>query len=1003
MASSGSLKDLTKAITVYCSNAPTLPLPEELIQTIEAYISRHEKFDESGSEKLHDELQSIYQKHVNGIHANLAGFIAVLRRLMPILRVPSRVFYWWDTLQEVTQANCTMEKSVLDEIITGMLDMLLVEDQYDRESDSNTTLNTFAERLYTTWLGMHHAVETGDVQSAVASERAIRGALVTWGKKKPKPFLDLLDRFFVKSEYRTRTIRMLSEFMQNQPPHLYLMLQTPLFGNLLRCLQLDTSTVVVSLALTTLIMALPHMPSALIPYLPTLFNIYARLLFWDHERTGIVEAGADDSENKGSASNTGWETCTFSPDTDELSIVHLADYFTILYGLYPLNFTDYIRKPHRYLRHANVANEADVDVQPTEMRHKSEKFRRDHLLHPNFYTLTVESEKTDMGRWLNSEPAVLVADCFALRVPTRLGAEEHGLAPQLQGGTSLVLSMDGSGSEQEGVQTALLSGLGPDPGLESWRNSRGSGADSPASSRVPSLVQRHASLSSRPSNADMSEARSRQAGPGGDSPTLPPQLTVSNPQTQLQDMLQSNKAIKSGLHQSLANDSVPSLALSHAESAHERPISRVPTPGPAAPSTVSLSQGDLLSRVTQLQQHVMLLQNDLNFERYLKQQHMAHIGELRRAHVREAASEAETQNLIMANRNLKNRLEDAKKAEMQIRKESEKSRALAKKWESDFSAKLLARREEVKKTKAEGEALQQELQSAKQECEKLRKIVCEAEVRELNSRQNKQSVELDKKDMVRLKAEVERLTMFERDLQTKEAERETAMRLAAEAEKRTEELNMKLAAREHELQKTTRFFQSQIATLHAKLTEAQAGPRCRPANESNSAIQSALAASRAKQTEMEREYGNLLRRYTALQLQYEECKMELNSTMGPSRNELGFRMDSENGSSHSTSPVNVRAGPHRILTDHDSQDPASYTRTAPTDLKPSTPGAVSTSPGTPAELLGFGVSASPELRFHGRGGVQNKIRREDKGKQKDEGGDKKEKKSTGLRGIRGFV
>lgn len=186
MTLSRSLKDLTKAITAYCSNAATLPLPDELTQTIEAYISRHEKLDEAGSEKLHDELQSIYQKHVKGIHANLAGFIAILRRLVPILRDPSRVFYWWDLLQEATQANSTMEKSVLDEIITGMLDMLLVEDQDNQESDGNTALNAFAGRLYTTWMGMHRAAETGDVQSAVASERAIRGALLTWGKKKPK-------------------------------------------------------------------------------------------------------------------------------------------------------------------------------------------------------------------------------------------------------------------------------------------------------------------------------------------------------------------------------------------------------------------------------------------------------------------------------------------------------------------------------------------------------------------------------------------------------------------------------------------------------------------------------------------------------------------------------------------------------------------------------------------------------------------------------------------------
>ncbi|CRK22256.1 hypothetical protein BN1708_017937, partial [Verticillium longisporum] len=112
---------------------------------------------------------------------------------------------------------------------------------------------------------------------------------------------------------------------------------------------------------------------------------------------------------------------------------------------------------------------------------------------------------------------------------------------------------------------------------------------------------------------------------------------------------------------------------------------------------------------------------------------------------------------------------------MQIRKESERSRTLAKKWESDLSAKLRTLREESKKTKTTEESLRRELLSAKQEGEKLRKIVCDAEVKELNSRQNMQSVEIEAAEISRLKAEVDRLTMSERDLQAKEVERQTAM------------------------------------------------------------------------------------------------------------------------------------------------------------------------------------------------------------------------------------
>ncbi|KAG4220203.1 hypothetical protein PC116_g31318, partial [Phytophthora cactorum] len=148
------------------------------------------------------------------------------------------------------------------------------------------------------------------------------------------------------------------------------------------------------------------------------------------------------------------------------------------------------------------------------------------------------------------------------------------------------------------------------------------------------------------------------------------------------------------------------------------------------------------------------------------------MGELRRRHVREAASEAETQNLIIQNRQLKQQVKNAKESEIQAKKESEKSRTLSKKWEADLTAKLRALREEQKKWNAEGDALRTELDTAKREADKLRLLVCEAEVRELGLKQNMQSVEISVSELERLRKDVERLTESERNYQAKETERQ---------------------------------------------------------------------------------------------------------------------------------------------------------------------------------------------------------------------------------------
>ncbi|KAF6819257.1 hypothetical protein CMUS01_11750 [Colletotrichum musicola] len=998
MASSASLKDLSKALTSFLSSSPSLPLPDDVAEIVDAYLNKHEKYDDSSSDRLQDELLSIYDKHVKGAPAKYAVFIYIFRLLVPVLRTPARLFKWWDILNDPVIEHLTREKGLMEESHNATLEALMLGSPDNGDATSEPVVNPFAKRLLLTWMEKYHKIYSANDLTAESSQRSIRQVLLAYGKKKPRDFLFTLDTFFIRGEFRARAAKLLCEFVQNQPPHLHQILQTPLFNNMLRCLQQDTSTTVISVTLTALIMILPHMPSSLVPHLPNLFNIYARLLFWDSERTGLIEATSDE---KSSASPSGWEMCSFSQETDDVEVLHLANYFTVLYGLYPINFMDYIRKPQRYLRHANAANPDEVEVQPTEIRHKSERFRQSHLLHPNFYTLTIESEKTDFGRWMTSEPAEVVAECISLRVSADTFAVVNPDVAQVAEGESSILSEE---EDREGLGPALLSSSLHESGPEIWRHTQSPEQESRASSRVPSITPRQGSLSSQLSHRNSLETP--KVDVPGDSPTLPPQLVSSSSHTHLQDMIHSNKVIKSGLHQSLANDSVPSLALSHQESAAEKPSGHMPPSVPTNSAPPSATDGH--SQVAHLQRQILLLHNDLNFERYLKQQHMAHIGELRRRQVREAASEAEMQNLILNNRTLRKRLEDSKKAELQIRKESEKSRTLAKKWEFDLSAKLRTLREESRKTKLQIQSLEQELQGAREECEKLKKLVCDAEVKELNSKQNMQSIEINAADIDRLKSEVERLSISERNLQAKEAEREAALTSAGEAENKAKLLDLKLKAREEELQKTKKLFQTQIGVLNAKLIEAHEGMHSRRTAETKAAVESALAASRAKQAELQKQYTALMRKYTVLQSQMEETKFTVGSSHSHGRGDFVFRMDGDgDGSMHSTSPVTTRgsrSGLHRVLSDTDFLDPSSYNMTPPIMSKPSTPVPSSSSHIAPAPSSPLETDeASPtttDPRYFGRGGVQNR-RNEERGKKDD--GEKKGKKSGVIRGIRGYV
>ncbi|OAR01635.1 hypothetical protein LLEC1_03138 [Akanthomyces lecanii] len=978
--SNSSVKDLCKVITTYLAE-PALPLPDDVKAAIDAYLDKYETYDDAVADRLQEELVAIFEKYVRGNASATGSWMAVLRRIQTALQSPEKVLFWFDACQHILD-NTPLDKAVVKETIAAMMNTALLAEKLQDSFEGDLISNPIIDRLLKIWIDNFYPAHIEGNKSLEHNEQLLREALGQFGRRKPKEFFASLNKLFVKKEHRKPLLRFFCAFIQGQPPHLYQILETQLWTSLLLCLQLDTSTTVVSAALTALIMLLPHMPSDLVPHLPTLFNIYARLLFWEQERSGSIEMASLDPAHTAS-----WPPCEYEPDSEDLNIGHLGQYFSVLYGLYPINFMDYIRKPQRHLRHAETSDSSSIEVQPTEIRYHSEQFCSIHVLHPNFYTLTIESEKTDFTRWMKCEAAEVVAGCMGLRTTTEADPFSDSALPPVQS-TDPVTSPDVY-DEPQRVTTdpSLLSSSK----VDNWRKAQFSCADSVSSDRTPSMMLRRGSQSSQPSNREAGDHRTRHT----DSPT---QLMQSPSHTQLQDMIKSNKTIKSGLHQSLANDSVASLDLSHPDSNADRSLkdSMPPPPLPPTSGAIPLPNVDAHTQVIQLQRRVLLLENDLSFERYLKQQHMTHVGDLRRRRVVEAATEAETQNLLMTNRQLKNRYEEAKKAEMQVRKESEKSRTMAKKWETDFYNKLKNMREESKKTAAELEEREKELAASKEEANKLRMLLCDAEVKELNWKQNVQSIEIHDVEMERLREEVSRLTVTERDFQAKDLERQEAMNRSAETQNKLEELQMKLTAQEAEVQRIKRLFQSQLAALQEQLTARQE-ERSRPGANSDLAIESSLAGSRAKQAEMQKQFDLLQRKYTKLQ----SSLLDMNSSAPtPINTSAGGDRDGSDYLSTSASPVMMRAPTHGPS----DTDTNPYQVTPPLDPKIGAALTAIPSPKGKGREEAAGPSRSPDQRHFG---LHSRLRRDGGDKGKDEGGSssskpKKEKRST-LRGIRGFV
>lgn len=942
-----SSKDLAKALNGFLQ-APALPLPAEINAIIASYLEKHERPDEGSGERLGDELLAIWDKVVQDHPEKYAAFLAILRQLRPGLRTPARVFKWWDKLLDPVLDNVGREKGLAREAMEHTLDLLSTDDYDDPTAWSEEGLMPLVNRLLSRWMQLRETQP--DLRpSTDLKEQMIKDALMAFGKRDPKSFLSALNAFVFKREHRNSALGLLIAFVSSGPPHLHLILQTPLFGNILHSLQKDESTMTVNLALIALVMILPFIPSSLVPFLPTLFNIYARLLFWDRDSYFAqqhTEMGADNGE---AGPGIPWDKSLLDPDNDGHSLSYLPEYFTVLYGLYPINFLDYIRKPQRYLRHAN--NAEDIDVQAVEIRDRSEQFRKQHLLHPNFYSLTIDSEKTDLSRWIKSEADEVLADCMALVINQAPAFAHIRPATPLPGAASSIMN---DGFEHEGFDPALLGNSAhgdlSHPALSASSMSIGR-------ANTPSV--RRGSQSSLPSAYDLSEPRAR--GTGDDSPTLPPTAQGLAP-----DMTVSNSHIKSGLHQSLANDSVPSLALGPQEQASEKSPAQNPhtqTPGRKEGSAIGVDD-----QIALLQHHRLRLINDLQYERFIKEQHMIHMGELRRRQIRVSATEAETQNLVMANRSLKQRLDEAKRGEAQIKKEFDHRRNMTKKWENDLSNKLRALREEQKKWNAEGSELRQQLEKAQAECENLRRMVAEAEDKRLESEQNLEAVDISTAVIEKLKGDIARLSATEREFQGKEIKMETAMQEAAATEARAQELASEIAAREEQLHQAERRYETQLEELRAQLARALQETPKKPSGDVAAAYESALASIRAKNTELQKQYGALMKKCTTLESAM--LDMQCSAEQRGGRSERGSVADGDGESLALTrSPGSVRSRP-RGFSDPEGLECLAQSTGSLAPEPVSTPpgssshGALSPKSGDPS---GSGQTSPHAERYFGRG------------------------------------
>jgi hypothetical protein len=704
---------------------------------------------------------------------------------------------------------------------------------------------------------------------------------LAWTRLTGQELLLAVDDILVTKDRRLQALSLLSSFVRLQPPHLHLVLETQVIKHLHSCLLMDQSPTVVDLALTILIMFIPHITTAIVSDLPTLFLIYSRILCWDQYVCDAKYRTSSESESDGSDTerpqvqfDSSWRVID-SPVEGRQAFTPKPNYlFTFLYGLFPLNFMNFIRKPKRYLKMKGFANSDDLDLHPELIRLRSDIHRSQHKLHSNFFTTTPEDELTD-DRWLISEPAELVSECLSLCIAVAVNLGDPGPPPS----TKLPPLPRKARRKMSKVQHLDDESVLP-PAMEmrppSSRNTMSTTVTASSNGNEFKFPPRHSSHNSLKDHVSLSPAAASQPRQINEDPaspvepTVPRRLPISAPPSPPRSVA--------------TTPTLPRLQ------SFAQVLSRYPIPNPALPG------GDAYNTAI-LQREVMLLKNDLNFERFQKQKYIEQVGHMQQKQMATLSAETDAQTVASANKVLRCKLAASDERHEQLQREMAASRTLAKKVEEQLTAKLRALREDERQWALDAAVLQRALDAGKREITDLRARATAAARGEQAARDALARLTVDAAEIDALRAAVQAASARLRALEAREQEFARATEEGAQARAQLAAARAAAARAEGERERQRRAFELRVQQLEAAASSATSAAAAATAQAAAAAassgsngaangiaaganlpptvqtmLDSALAARDSKITQLRRSYEALQHRFLDLELRNQELQ-----------------------------------------------------------------------------------------------------------------------------------
>lgn len=353
-------------------NSDPSPEIKNLYGTIYAYKEKHNTNASVSSSSIHNEIRSIYNNHIkDSLDLSKETFyVEILVRLVPVLQLNEVDIYLQTYLKPALDSagyDHTFVQKTKELVRAASIDIYPTDDGTLQRSRRRiafhimkVVLNVYLDaghpdnKKYNLYLDKRELDTHAGIERSRFMEKNSAAFLTDFCFHYPSDFFNLVNAPFCNVSERLRIITLLSLVISTNASPVKAILETPLWINLLRSIQLDLSEATVACGLSALVMLIGKVCDKLSDFAPDLFALFCRLSVWPELCKHIPDRETK-LKNFLQNSSSNWKVSP--PDlnanfptsrVDQDDLFDLLYFGTLLYGLFPVNFTNFISYPFSY-------------------------------------------------------------------------------------------------------------------------------------------------------------------------------------------------------------------------------------------------------------------------------------------------------------------------------------------------------------------------------------------------------------------------------------------------------------------------------------------------------------------------------------------------------------------------------------------------------------------------------------------------------------------------------